>query len=183
MPPTHRYAAFLRGMNLGGRRITNDELVGHVEALGFEEVAAFLASGNVVLTADSEDPASVQSRLEEGLGDALDYEVPVRLRTADEVRRIAADEPFPADVLERSGGKLQVALAADEPPADTREAVLALAPQHDRLAWSETGRELFWLPSAGVSDSELDWKAVDRLVGAVTIRTRRTVERIAAKFF
>ena len=33
-----RYVAFLRGMNLGGRRIKNDELRGAFEALGFADV-------------------------------------------------------------------------------------------------------------------------------------------------
>lgn len=30
-----RYAAFLRGMNLGGRRITNSDLCACFEAMGF----------------------------------------------------------------------------------------------------------------------------------------------------
>ena len=43
-----RYVAFLRGMNLGNRRIKNHELRAEFERLGFEEVATFRASGNVV---------------------------------------------------------------------------------------------------------------------------------------
>ena len=45
------YVAFLRGMNLGGRRIKNEELRAEFEALGFEEVATFRASGNVIFGA------------------------------------------------------------------------------------------------------------------------------------
>ena len=43
-----RYAAFLRGMNVGGHRLSNDELRSHFAALGFAEVATFRASGNGV---------------------------------------------------------------------------------------------------------------------------------------
>ena len=43
-----RYVAFLRGMNLGNRRLKNEELRGEFEALGFAEVATFRASGNVI---------------------------------------------------------------------------------------------------------------------------------------
>ena len=43
-----RYVAFLRGMNLGSRRIKNDELRAEFEQLGFEDVATFRASGNVI---------------------------------------------------------------------------------------------------------------------------------------
>ena len=33
-----RYVAFLRGMNVGGHRLTNAELCGHFEDLGFARV-------------------------------------------------------------------------------------------------------------------------------------------------
>ena len=56
-----RYIAFLGGMNLGGRRITNDDLSSHFEALGCEEVATFRASGNVIFAADGESPAKARS--------------------------------------------------------------------------------------------------------------------------
>lgn len=85
-----RYAAFLRGMNLGGRRITNDELRSHFEDLGFAEVDAFLASGNVVFTADTEDVGKLAARIESGLEDALDYPVPTFLRTARTIERLVA---------------------------------------------------------------------------------------------
>ena len=39
-----RYAAFLRGINVGGHRLTNDELRAHFEALGLREVRVFRAS-------------------------------------------------------------------------------------------------------------------------------------------
>ena len=64
-----RYVAFLRGMNLGGRRITNDDLRAHFEALGCVEVATFRASGNVVFAVDDEKPAALTERLEAGLGE------------------------------------------------------------------------------------------------------------------
>lgn len=174
--PTH--AAFLRGMNLGNRRITNDELCSHFEALGFGDVAAFLASGNVVFTADETDPATLARRIEEGLRAALDYPVPTFLRTADEVRAIAAHEPFPAASSE---GKLQVALLATAPSPADREAALAHATDDDRLALS--ARELYWLPAGPMSQSELDLRAIEKSLGAMTIRTARTIERLAAKFF
>ena len=45
------HAAFLRGMNVGGQRITNAELRDEFEALGFESVTTFRASGNVIFEA------------------------------------------------------------------------------------------------------------------------------------
>lgn len=113
-----RCVAFLRGMNLGGRRIKNEELRAEFEALGFEDVAT-------------------------------------------------------------SKGKLQVTFLSKKPSAAARREVGALSTDEDRLAVS--GRELYWLPSGGISESDLDWKPIDAALGAGTMRTMGTVEQIAAR--
>jgi uncharacterized protein (DUF1697 family) len=175
-----RYAAFLRGMNLGGRRITNPELGAAVAAIGFEEVETFRASGNLIFSA-ADGEAAVARRLETGLGESLGYEVPVFLRSATEVRAIAAREPFEPGVVEASAGKLQVALLQRRPSAKSRRAALAMATDEDRLAIE--GRELYWLPSGGMSESELDLNAIGAILGLTTIRTIGTIEQVAAKYF
>ena len=45
-----RYFALLRGINVGGHRIKMDRLRKLVEALGFEQVETFIASGNVIFS-------------------------------------------------------------------------------------------------------------------------------------
>jgi uncharacterized protein (DUF1697 family) len=176
-----RYVAFLRGMNLGNRRIRNEELRAHFEALECEEVATFRASGNVVFAGSGKAPAQLQARLEAGLGDLLGYEVPIFIRTAKEVREIAAHEPFPAGDVEASKGKLQVAMLPGKPTAAAKQEALALGSEEDRLAVH--GRELYWLPSGGISESELDLKAAESAVGPWTMRTKGTIDQIAAKYF
>jgi uncharacterized protein (DUF1697 family) len=175
-----RYVAFLRGMNLGGRRITNDELRSHFEALGCDDVATFRASGNVIFEQDGR-PADLTALLEDGLADALGYEVPVFLRAARELSAIAAYEAFDAKLIEASKGKLQVALLAKEPSAAAAREALTLATDADRLAIE--GRELYWLPDGGLSDSELDLKAIAAALGSTTVRTKGTIDQIAAKHF
>jgi uncharacterized protein (DUF1697 family) len=174
-----RHVAFLRGMNLGGRRITNEKLRAHFEALGCEEVATFRASGNVIFEMD-EPAVELTSRLESGLADALGYEVPVFLRSAKELLAVAAHEPFEAKLIDASAGKLQVALLVKKPAAAAAKKALAMSTPADRLAIE--GRELYWLPRGGLSDSELDLKAIAAALGPTTIRTKGTVEQIAAKY-
>jgi len=175
-----RYVAFLRGMNLGKRRIKNDELRAEFETLGFADVATFRASGNVIFGSDDgEKEAALSKRIEAGLGDALGYEVPVFLRGCAEVAAIAAEQPFDAKLVESSQGKLQVSLLLEKPSAAARRKVLALAGDEDLLELS--GREIFWLPSGGLLESDLDLKAIEAAVGADTRRTMGTIEQIAAK--
>lgn len=174
------HVAFLKGMNLGNRRITNEDLRAAVEALGFEQVETFRASGNVVFAAGRRSDAKLQELLERGLRERLGYEVPAFIRSGAELREIAAARPFPDDGW---GGKLQVALLHEGPAKGAREQALRLADERDRLHLAEGARELYWLPRKGISESPLDWKALERALGATTVRTIGTIEQIAARWF
>ncbi|NIP60050.1 MAG: DUF1697 domain-containing protein, partial [Gemmatimonadetes bacterium] len=50
IPGSHmsRHVAFLRGINLGDRRVKMDRLRRHFEAMDLGDVATFIASGNVI---------------------------------------------------------------------------------------------------------------------------------------
>jgi uncharacterized protein (DUF1697 family) len=176
---THRAVAFLRGMNLGRRRITNDELRRIFSSIGFANVDLFLASGNVIFDS-ALGPDELEPYIAAQLELALDYPVATFVRTADEVRAIAACRPFAAGVIDRSAGKLQVLLLAAAPGAAAARAVAALATDDDRLAVD--GRQIYWLPSGPMSQSDLEIKAIERAAGGVTIRTKRTIDRIAARY-
>jgi uncharacterized protein (DUF1697 family) len=176
-----RYVAFLRGMNLGNRRIKNPELVAHFEAMGLEDVATFRASGNVVFVDPTEEAESkLQRRLEAGLDERLGYDVAVFLRSAAEVAAIAAREPFDAGAIAASRGKPQVQLLARKPSAKAAQEALALAGEDDLMVVE--GHELHWLPSVGLSETEVDLKALDAALGKGTMRTAGTIEQIAAKY-
>jgi uncharacterized protein (DUF1697 family) len=173
-----RYAAFLRAVNLGrNRRVSGAELCAIFEELGLEDVASFRTSGNLVFEAPRDMTAEIEKALESTLG----YDVGVYLRTAEELHEIASHQPFKPAETKASKGKLQVTMLSEKPTAAKRKQVLALATDEDLLAFGK--RELYWLPSGGTMESALDRKAIDRLLGPTTMRTKGTVEQLAAKFF
>ena len=174
------HAAFLRGINVGGRRASKEDLCACFAAAGFEDVATFRTSGNVVFTAQG-DEAALVARCEQVLEKALGFEVTVMLRTAAQVRAIARHEPFDAKALAASKGKLQVVLLPAKLDAAGRRRVGERSTDDDRLAVK--GREIYWLPKGGMSDSALDMPAIMKLFGMNTIRTMGTMEQIASKFF
>jgi uncharacterized protein (DUF1697 family) len=176
-----RYVAFLRGMNLGKRRIKNPELVKHFEAIGLEDVATFRASGNVVFVDPAgESESKLQKRLEKELDERLGYDVAVFLRSAKKVAAIATRDPFPAKAIKASKGKPQVVLLGRKPSAKAKKAVEALCPEGDLMVVED--RELHWLPTVGLSETEVDTKALDRALGKGTTRTAGTIEQIASKY-
>lgn len=178
--PSH--AAFLKGMNLGNRRLTNEELRGHFEANGLTDVATFRASGNVVFAdPDGRGERALAELIEAQLARLLGYPVAIFVRTGPELQKIAAAEPFNAATRARLHGKAQVMLLGAKPGAPARRKALGLAGNEDALAFGAC--ELFWLPAGGVSDSALDMKALERALGPATVRTAGTIEQIATRHF
>jgi uncharacterized protein (DUF1697 family) len=166
-------------MNVGGRRVKNEELSMYFEAMGFEHVCAFLASGNVVFESDGEPAADLEIRIEQSLSEKLGYLVPAFVRSAAEVAEIAAKQPFSTAVVAASAGNLQVVLLPTRPTTSNREAALGHENPDDRLTID--GRQLYWLPKGNISDSELDLNTLGKIVGPMTIRAQRTMVRLAAK--
>jgi uncharacterized protein (DUF1697 family) len=176
------YAAFLRAVNLGStRKAGSAQLRSLFEELGFGDVATFRTSGNVVFHAERATEAKLTERIEKGLEAELGFAVPIFLRAAKAIRAIAAGEPFAADVVEASKGKLQVLLLGAKPSKKVQKEVLGLSTGEDSLAFGD--RELYWLPSGGTQRAAIDLKAIAKLVGPSTTRTMGTIELMAEKFF
>jgi uncharacterized protein (DUF1697 family) len=174
------FVAFLRGINVGGRRVSGNDLRTCLGALGLTDVTTFRASGNVVFTADGGSEDELTARIEKALAKSLGYEVPVFLRSGAEVRAIAGHEPFSPAEMRRLGGKLQVSLLPAAPPAAARKKVLGMATDEDRLAIR--GRELYWLPSGGIMKTALDLDGIEKLIGPSTRRTKGVIEDIAVRY-
>lgn len=176
-----RFAVFLRGINVGGRRVKADGLTAPLVELGFEGVTTFRASGNVILSAPKATVGELSERIEKALEDALGFEIVAFVRPAARVLAIAGHRPFPAKAVEASGGKLQVLLLPRKPRKRAADEVLGLASRDDRVALD--GAELYWLPSGGTMESALDLKAIEKAIGPTTMRTKGTLEQIASKYF
>jgi uncharacterized protein (DUF1697 family) len=169
-----RYAAFLRGINVGGTRIGKDDLCAPFTALGFEDVTTFRASGNVIFDAPKQTPTALANKIEKALADDLGFtKATTFIRTAAEMRALAKDEPFPREPDQ----KLHVLFCLKKPPAS----VLEYETAGDRLKIGK--KELYWAPEGRMTDSELDLKAVEKLIGANTMRTKGTVDQIAERWF
>ena len=174
-----RYYAFLRAINTGNRRLTNEQLLAPFHALGFTDPAAYQAAGNVTFC--SADSAAVdEQRIEAALAESYGFESATFVRTADEIESIVRTERFTEGDLARTAGKVQVAFLRSAPSPGTIAQVMELAPPEDRVVVS--GREWYWLPVGGVSTSTLPGSQVGSLLGEMTMRTLGTLTRMHARF-
>ena len=172
---TTRYVALLRGINLGkARQVGMPRLAEMLGARGYENVRTHLRSGNVVL--DSALPeADLAGDLSAAIGEEFGFDVPVVVRTGQELAAVVAGDPF-ATIATDPARYLVTFMAEPPEPA----AVDALPPADGDGDYLVRGRELYlWLPD-GIQNTPLaSWKW-DRLLGRPgTARNWNTVVRLA----
>jgi uncharacterized protein (DUF1697 family) len=90
----HRHVALLRGINVGGNNLIKmADLKQSFEALGFTEVATYIASGNVIFTSKPAKKAKLVERIEAALDRTFGYASRIVLVSAEELERVVAEAP------------------------------------------------------------------------------------------
>ncbi|MBA3530542.1 MAG: DUF1697 domain-containing protein [Ardenticatenales bacterium] len=173
-----RHIAFLRAINVGKRRVKMDHLRTLFEALGFANVATFIASGNVIFEAAVEDTRALEQQIERHLRQELGYEVTTFVRSAAELSAIAQHQPFPASEVE--GHALSIAFLSSPPPDEAAQKLLSLRTEIDDFVVHE--REVYWLCRTRLSESAFSGGLLEKTLGmAATVRNVTTVQKLAAK--
>ena len=96
-----KWAAMLRGINLGKRQLKSAELKAVVEGMGFTEVKTILASGNVVFEAGDAEPEALERDLHAALEKATGLKSQVFVRNRAELAKLVETNPFPDEARER----------------------------------------------------------------------------------
>jgi uncharacterized protein (DUF1697 family) len=88
------YVALLRGINVGGKNLIKmPALKASFEAGGFEEVATYIQSGNVLFQTARSSAAMLTRRIEEILSAAFDYRANVVVRSHSQMRAVVEGAP------------------------------------------------------------------------------------------
>lgn len=177
-----RYAAFLRGINLGRRRVKMNELRSRIEELGFANVSTFIASGNVIFESDESDQRALEAAIAVHLRGALGYDVATFIRTLPELEAIVSADPFPASGPRATDPSVYVTFLDEEPGAQARTNLAALRTEEDEFA--VIGREVYWLRFGRMSDSSISMPMLAKATEGVegTMRNMNTVRKIVAKY-
>ena len=167
-----RYVALLRGVNVGGRnKLPMADLRDIFSAAGCSAVRTYIQSGNVVFQAGQDLAERAPEIVTESIRRQFGYETVVVVRSREELRQVAASNPFDTSGDPRF---LQVAFLADTPDA---EAVSRLDPRRSPPdAFAVRGRHVYLHYPNGVARSKLtnEYLAA-QLQTASTMRNWRTV--------
>ena len=138
-----QYIAFLRGMNLGSRRVKMDRLRRLFEEMDFAAVATFIASGNVIFESQIEDAAEIENQIQNHLERALGYRVDAFVRSRTQVATIASSQPF--SKVEMNNQAYTVNVSFFKSPLAPEVARKLKKFRTDVDAFNVEGREFFWL--------------------------------------
>jgi uncharacterized protein (DUF1697 family) len=171
------YVAMLRGINVGGQKIIRMEnLRASFETLGFRRVRSYVQSGNLIFEAMRSSSDNLSMIIEERILSEYGFSVPVVLRTADEVKKIAIGNPF----LNEKGidsSKLHVTFLSESPTQAALGKLAALNSHPDQFRVK--GREVYLYCPDGYGRTKLSNTAFEKLLSIdATTRNWKTVNTL-----
>ena len=143
----------LRGVNVGGHgKISMEDLRDICVSLKLRDPQTYIQSGNVVFGAAEPDLAKLADRLESAIEKRLAFRPKVILRSADDLRKIVALNPF----ARRAGfepAKLAVFFLPDAPVDEIRRNLLAHQGRPGRTPSPKAGNSTSTFPTAWAAPS------------------------------
>ncbi len=171
-----RYVALLRGINVGGKnKLPMKDLAAIFAESGGKHVQTFIQSGNVLFRAAPKVAALIPARTTAAIHRQFGYQVPVVLRSAEELAEAASANPFLKQGADEDTCHLM--FLADEPDASL---IRQLEPERsppDRFI--VRGKDIYLHLPGGVAKTKLSNAYFDsRLKTVSTGRNWRTVTKL-----
>ncbi len=171
------YAAFLRGINVGGnKKVAMAELRQMFADIGFGEVKTLLQSGNVVFES-SEEAEVLEAKLCEETEKQLNVKCDYFVRSSQQLEEAVAANPFTREAKD-DPSHLIVVFLRESPDAGTVQSVAAAIQGPDKM--KAFGRQIYVVYPDGIGPSTVGrtpgW---NKLVGVGTARNWNTLLKVA----
>lgn len=173
-----RFVGLLYSISLADRkRVMNGPFCELLEELGFENVKALLATGNVVFDAKAKDARAIERKVEPAFAETFGRQIDFVARDAAGWEKLVKANPFPDQSLSDPS---HVAIRImREPISDT-----AIKLIEERASDKETVKFVDGDPwiyfGAGIGTSKLAGVMTAKRIGIGTSRNWNTVQKIAA---
>ncbi len=148
------FISILRGINVSGqKKILMADLKALYEKLKFTDVATYIQSGNVIFkTNEKLSDIEFAKKIEEAIHKKYDFEVPVIIRSEDEMKKIISQNPF---VKEKNidEKKLHVTFLSEIPDKKNVESTVNMDFLPDRFII--IGKEIFLYVPNGYGETKI----------------------------
>ncbi|ORW88707.1 DUF1697 domain-containing protein [Mycolicibacter terrae] len=169
-----RYAAFLRGVNVGGVNLKMADVAAALTDAGLSEIRTVLASGNILLES-RKDAAAVRTIAEAALQERFDYPARVLVYPVDVVRTLVADYPFEPEL---PGSHSYVTFVADPAVLAELATLVSSAGTGEKIAPGDG--VIYWqIPKGNTLDSTVGKTMGNkRYAASTTTRNLRTLSKM-----
>lgn len=175
LPTMAQFAAFLRGVNVGGVNLKMTEVAAALTDAGFANVRTILASGNVLLQSSS-GVAAVRKKAEAALRQQFGYQAWVLVYDIDTVRTIVEAYPFQHEV---DGYQSYVTFVADEAVLHELAALADNTMSPDQKVSRGDGVIYWQVPKGSTLDSTIGKTMGNpRYKSSTTTRNLRTLAKV-----
>lgn len=169
-----RFAAFLRGVNVGGVNLKMADVASALTDAGFTDVRTVLASGNVVLESAA-GAAAVRKKAEAALRERFGYDAWVLAYDIDTVRNIDEAYPFEREV---DGYQSYVTFVTDAGVLDELTALADDAGPSEKIGRGD-GVVYWQVPKGATLDSTIGkTMGKPRYKSSTTTRNLRTLAKV-----
>lgn len=171
-----RYIAFLRGINVSGQKLIKMEaLKQYFEMPGFKNVATYIQSGNVLFDSKETDAEKLRLKIEKQLAKQLGYDVPVVLRSIEEIKTVIKNSPIKPPAAD-SKQKLYVHFLSAVPVKGLDAALQAYRGAEEQIIIK--GKEAYLL-SISYGNTKLTNTLIEKKLGVTsTARNWATVNKV-----
>jgi uncharacterized protein (DUF1697 family) len=171
------FVALLRGVNVGkAKRVSMAELRALLTGLGYTRVVTLLNSGNAVFRAAGGAPAQYAAAIAAALAAQLNVEVPVIVKSAEELAAIVAQNPIQAEAPDHA--RFLVAFVQEPTALPGLAAIAPLVVPAEQFAIGEQAAYL--LCAAGILESKAGEALLGKAGRAATTRNWATVLKLQA---
>lgn len=166
--------ALLRGVNVSGKNLIKmSDLRQMFEDEGFRNANTFIQSGNVVFDSDTDDSSDVSKELETAISKMFGYEVPVIIRSNQELTEIIKKNPF-ASEDERM---LYITFLKESPEKELAAELQEKIIDNDEIRIID--KNAYLLIRGGYGNTKLSNAFIEKKLRAVsTTRNFRTVKKL-----
>ena len=172
------YVALLRGINVGGKNIIEmKQLKELVQNKGFEKVATYINSGNLIFTDTVYTANQIRAILEEAVRERFGLDIKILLRSLEQFRRMM--DKLPPHWRNDSESRCDILFLEDGLESAAVMQELVIKPWIDTVI-SAPGALLWWIPKSSVTKSGLLRLLGTALYKSMTIRNVNTVRKLYA---
>jgi uncharacterized protein (DUF1697 family) len=97
----NKYAAFIRGINVGGITLKMADLKAILTGIEFKNVTTYIQSGNVIFDSNEIDKSLLERKIREAIKRKSRIEVAIFVKTKEQIQSLVSNNPFEKNMDEK----------------------------------------------------------------------------------